>query len=72
MLKLLKVVRKILHPIVILEISILLGILYIFIIIPFSLIQKLSRMNKKMRTISSNWVKFREDYSTIDDLNTEG
>lgn len=66
----LKNFRQILHFILYLEVSLLLLILYVFIIIPMSFVRKTG--NKEPEDEKSYWVDFKEKYQTIADLKKEG
>lgn len=69
--KMIKDFQSILHGILKIEITLLLFILYIFIVIPMSFVQKLNLLLVKTNSMSS-WVDFKEKYRTLEDLKGEG
>lgn len=67
-----KKIRKILHLILKIEISVLFFILYYVVIVPMAFFQKISNFLKGKSVTKTNWNDFSEKYQTIEDLGGEG
>lgn len=67
-----KKIRKILHSILKIEISMLFLILYYVVIIPMSFFQKIPFLFTNKQYQKTNWQSFTEKYHNLQDLMNEG
>lgn len=68
----LKKARSVVHKILGIEIILLLSLLYITIIVPMSLFQRLADRATGKTKGGVGWTDFSEKYQTIEDLKGEG